>query len=185
MKIGYMGIPNSFSEIAAKKLVEQNNLEDSELLPMVCAENIKAALLEKQLDYGILATYNSTVGPVSEFVKAFRETRYTLIDTYILPIHHCLFKHPDVPISELHYVASHPQALKQTLENRKKYWPQLQEVQIDDTAIGARYLIDGTISSDTAVICSHLAGEFFNLELLQKNIEDSSKNKTTFILLKL
>ena len=38
-KIGYMGIPGSFSEVAANELLAQAGMTETELVPLVCAKN--------------------------------------------------------------------------------------------------------------------------------------------------
>lgn len=181
-----MGIPGSFSEVAAHELVKNNQLEDVEYVPLVCAANILDALKEGTVDYGVLGVENSSAGPVSEFVESFSNITYDHMDTYILPIHHCLFKlSPGTPMDHLTEVASHPQALAQTTDTRAANWPQLTAKDIDDTAIGAEWLAKGTLPDTTAVICSRIAGESWGLDLIAENIEDSSTNRTTFWLLKL
>ena len=186
MKIGYMGIPGSFSEVAAHELVKNNQLENVEYAPLVCAANILNALQEGTVDYGVLGVENSTAGPVLEFVEAFGDVTYDHIDTFVLPIHHCLFKlSKDTTMEHLTEVASHPQALSQTKGTRAANWPQLTEKEIEDTAIGAEWLSKGTLPDTTAVICSRIAGESWKLDMIAENIEDSSTNRTTFWLLKL
>lgn len=181
-----MGIPGSFSEVAAHELIKNNHLENVEYVPLVCAANILDALQKGTVDYGVLGVENSTAGPVSEFVETFGNITYDHIDTYVLPIHHCLFKlSPETPMEHLTVVASHPQALTQTTGTRAANWPQLQEKSIDDTAIGAEWLAKGTLPDTTAVICSRIAGDSWNLDLIAENIEDSSTNRTTFWLVKL
>lgn len=185
-KIGYMGIPGSFSEIAAKELVRQCGIEESELVPLVSAANILVELKTGAVKWGVLAIENSTAGPVSEFVNAFKGVEYETEAKYILPIHHCLFKKSkDIALETLTTVASHPQALKQTEGTRQKYYSFMKEQVIEDTAIGAEWLASGQLPECTAVICSKGAGEAWGLDLIQQNIEDSNENKTTFLLIRL
>lgn len=184
-KVGYMGIPGSFSEIATKILLEQAGMKDVELIPLVCAQNILEALREGHIAYGVLGVENSTAGPVSEFVNAFKNVEYERIGEYVLPIHHCLFKKNGVDMAGLTEVATHPQALRQTDHTRAERWPQLQEKPIEDTAIGAEWLAKGELPETTAVICSINAGTSWGLDLIAENIEDSPENKTTFWLLRL
>ena len=77
---------------------------------------------------------------------------------YVLPIHHCLFKKPGVDAAALQEVASHPQALRQTINTRKEKFPDLKELEIEDTAIGAEWLAKGILPETTAAICSARAG---------------------------
>lgn len=184
-KVGYMGIPGSFSEIAADKLLEQAGISDAEMVPLVCAKNILQALQEGSISYGVLGVENSTAGPVSEFVESFGKITYEKLEEYILPIHHCLFKKKGVALEALTEVASHPQALRQTDGTRARVYPDLAERDIEDTAIGAEWLAKGQLPETTAVICSINAGTAWGLDLIAENIEDSAENRTTFWLLKL
>ncbi len=186
MKIGYMGIPGSFSEIAAMELVKRNNMEDAELIPLVCAENILHAMQKGDVDYGVLGVKNSTVGMVDEFLLSFSPVDYEKIDEYVLHVHQCLFKKsPDISVEELNAVASHPQAIGQTIITRARRFPHLKYQYMDDTALAAEYLAKGQLPKTTAVICSIRAGELWGLDLIAENIEDSDNNETTFWLLKL
>ncbi|MCD8364607.1 MAG: hypothetical protein LUC83_02105 [Clostridiales bacterium] len=184
-KVGYMGIAGSFSEVAATKLLELAGMTDAELIPLVCSQNILEALRSGEVAYGVLGIRNTTAGPVAEFVNAFQDVEYTVLGEYILPIHHCLFKKPDIAQEALTEVASHPQAFAQTVRTRKARWPQLSEHEIEDTAIGAEFLAKGTLPDTTAVICSSKAGQLWGLDLIAENIEDSTENRTTFWLLRL
>lgn len=185
-KIGYMGIEGSFSEIAAEKLAKQTGLTNAEYVPMTNAQNILQALQEKNIAYGVLAVRNSSVGPVSEFVETFQNISYEILGEYTLPIHHCLFKKStDIPIKQLTSVASHPQALAQTRQNRGKNYPSLIEQYAADTALAAQWLACGKLPEDTAIICSEKGGNLWGLDLIARNIEDSDENHTIFWLLKL
>ncbi len=183
--VGYMGVPGSFSEVAAEELLQQVGMTDATLIPLVCSQNILDALRAKEVSYGVLGIRNTTAGPVSEFVKAFDGVSYKVLGEYVLPIHHCLFKKSDVEESALTQVSSHPQAFRQTDHTRAQRWPNLTEHAIEDTAIGAEWLAKGELPATTAVICSRKAGLSWNLDLIAENIEDSTENKTTFWLLQL
>ena len=184
-KIGYMGIPGSFSEVAANELLLQAGMTETELVPLVCAKNILEAMQKGEVQYGVLGVENSTAGPVGEFVHTFENISYEKLAVYVLPIHHCLFKKPGVDAAALQEVASHPQALRQTINTRKEKFPDLKELEIEDTAIGAEWLAKGILPETTAAICSARAGKLWDLEMIAENIEDSSENRTTFWLLKL
>lgn len=184
-KVGYMGIAGSFSETAAEELLKQAGITDTQLVPLVCSQNILDALRSGDISYGVLGIRNTTAGPVTEFTEAFQDVAYTVLGEYILPIHHCLFKKPGIDDADLTEVASHPQAFRQTDRNRAERWPQLREHAIDDTALGAQMLANGTLPDTTAVICSLRAGISRGLDLIAENIEDSSVNRTTFWLLRL
>lgn len=185
-KIGYMGIPGSFSETAAQKLTLQAGFTEVSYHPLVCAQNILKELKNGSIDYGVLAVENSSAGPVGEFVETFGSVDYEHLETFVLPIHHCLFKRSeDIPNEHLTVAASHPQALAQTRNTRAARFEALAEQEIEDTAIGAEWLSKGLLPDTTAVICSKGAGLSWHLSLIAENIEDSDTNRTTFWLLRL
>lgn len=183
--VGYMGVPGSFSEMAAERIVRQEGMTDVKLVPLVCAKNILEALQNESADYGLLGVDNSSVGPVAEFEEAFSGVKYQKLAELILPIHHCLFKKHGAPYEGLTTVASHPHALRQTDHTRAQKYPHLKEQEIEDTAIGAEWLAKGMLPDTTAVICSANGGKLWGLDLVEENIEDFSDNRTTFWLLKL
>ena len=186
INIGYMGIAGSFSDVAAHELADMMGYKDVRYFPLVCSQNILDRLRESEVDYGVLGVENSSAGPVDEFTQAFDGVSYDVLAEYILPIHHCLFKlNASAPVEGLTAVATHQQALIQTKDYRARKFPGLEEIEIDDTALGAMWLANGHLPETTAVICSRAAGEMWNLDLIEENIEDSSTNRTTFWLLKL
>lgn len=184
-KVGYMGVPGSFSELAAERIVAQAGMKHAVLVPLVCAQNILDALRDGSISYGLLGVDNSSVGPVMEFVEAFSGVEYTVLEEYVLPIHHCLFKKKGADSEKLTHVASHPHALMQTERTRAERYPHLIEEEIEDTAIGAEWLAKGKLPDTTAVICSSNGGRLWDLDLIEENIEDFPDNRTTFRLLRL
>ncbi len=180
-----MGIPGSFSEVAAGELIGMQGMTDAELVPMVCSRNILNALRAGDVSYGVLGVTNTTAGPVSEFEEAFGDVDYEVLAEYILPVHHCIFIRPGVDTDEITEIASHPQAFRQTDRYRETNWPDWKEHPVEDTALAAEWLANGTLPDTTAVICSRQAGIAWGLEPVAENVEDSAGNRTTFWLLRL
>ncbi len=186
VKIGYQGDIGSNSEAAAKSFAIKLGFINVEFIPLISSARVADSLLKKEIDYGVVAIENSIGGIVQETKIAFENINTEIISIEILSIHHCVFKKSiDIPNDSLKYIASHPQALLQTKETRKKIVSDLKEKEIADTAIGALYLSTGEIDSDTAIICRKNAGEMYGLYLMYENIEDDNNNKTTFHLLKI
>lgn len=87
-------------------------------------------------------------------------------------------------LKDLKYIASHPQALKQTKNNRKEKYNNLIEIEVEDTAIAAKYLANNNLNELTAVICKKKAGIMYNLDLIEDNISDNDDNTTYFSVIK-
>lgn len=181
MNIGYQGIEGSNAEEAAREMAEKIALEHPTFVPLVSSQEVIRKLKEHAIDFAVVAVKNTIGGIVSETFDAIKDERFEIVATKILPIHHCLFKkEKSTPDAALTAVASHIQALKQTEAYRSRVYPSLQAHEIEDTAIGARWLADGTLPATTAVICRKNAGVSRGLHLMAENIEDRKENYTEF-----
>ena len=178
--MGYMGIPLSNSENAAQIIAKEYDMK-VEFVPLVTSEGVVKALLNKSVDYGVVATRNIIAGPVIETVEALSLGSIKNIAELGIPIHHCIFvKKNGVKISA---IASHIQALAQTQNNLNKFFPQADRIEVDDTALAAEMLADGRLQENTAVICGMAAGIHNDLVLFKENVEDDKENMTYFALI--
>ena len=184
MRIGFQGEHGSNSDQAAKNIVEALNYDGVEYLPLVTSARVIEALKSGDIDYGVLAVENSIGGTVEETAVALRDVNVKTICSIVLDVHHCLFIHPDVSWDDIDCIASHIQALKQTEETRRCQYPELRGFEIEDTAIGAKYLANRELDTNIAVLCPAAAGELYGLRLVAKNLEDKP-SRTRFVLIKI
>ena len=182
MKIGFQGDLFSNSEEASLQFSKICGLKIDKFIPLISSKRVVESLLNKEIDYGVLAIQNKIDGIVKETEEALTK-KIELVDTLSLQIHHSLFKKNKN--SKIDFVVSHIQALHQTKEYRRKNLPTIKEIESEDTAIAAKKLSTGIYPENYAVICKKSAGEFYNLFLIDENIEDDKKNKTLFGLFKL
>ena len=182
VSVGYMGIPGSNSEQAAKEFAEKMHWDSVELLPLVDSRGVIDAMDSGECEYGVVAVANINAGPVEETARALSgrdDIRFIMEDW--VPIHHCVFvKDKDVKVKK---VASHIQALLQTKGNLKRLFPDAELMEVEDTALAAQYISEGKLPEDTAAICRRNAGEMFGLVMIHENIEDNKENMTQFHLL--
>ena len=179
MKIGYMGIEGSFSQEAAIAM-ERN----AELIPLVNAQNVVDALNKGEIDLGVLAESNSTAGEVKETKNALNNIDYSIVKKYDLAIHHCVYIKRNKDLKDIEAIASHEQALNQTIKNRQKLFEGIKIIEVEDTALAAKNLFEGILNENTAIICSKVAGQIFQLKLIYENIEDKKDNITHFIMIR-
>lgn len=181
IKIGYQGMLGSNSEKAAKQIASKLNFKDVEFLPLISSKHVIGRLKRNEIDYGVVAVKNSLGGIVEETYDAIKAEFIDLVATELLSIHHCLFvKSATVDPSQIKQIASHPQALKQCEKNIDAKWKSLARKEVEDTAISAKYLQEGKLTPDTAILCSKEAGKNYDLHLLEENFEDSHDNVTEF-----
>ena len=186
IKIGYQGIEGSNAEQAAKDLVKKLNLADVEYVPLVDSPHVIKAMKTGETDYGVCAVYNSVAGMVLETFFATNGVELFIRGETTMNIHHCLFKkRADIPDDELRFVASHILAIKQCEDHIRYSYPQLNNIEVEDTGKAAKDLADGVLSDEYAVLCRKNAGEMFGLCLIDENIEDYKDNRTHFCLFEL
>lgn len=182
MKIAYQGIPGSNSEAASMVFAKNQGFSAPEYIPAVHSQGVVELLRSGQADYGVMATRNLMAGTVIESEEALQTLPHRVIDAQWLSVHHCLFtKHPD---SRFDTIASHIQALGQCRGSLQSRFPDCKVLEVEDTALAARMLSDGTLPENTAVLCRRNAGELFGLHLAAENLEDDSRNMTEFVLIK-
>lgn len=182
IKIGYQGDAGSNSEAASAGFAVTQGMKNVEYVPLVNSKNVVDAVMAGKVDYGVMASRNHIAGYVRETEEALTGVSYHLAAALCLPIHHCLFV-KDPTITHPAVIASHPQALAQCKDTLAQEYAYAEQLEIADTAIGARYLADGTLPSNVGVLCRRNAGEAFGLHLLQENLEDDPTNATDFIII--
>lgn len=184
MRIGYQGIRGSNAEEATLRYILKHNIRNYSLHPLTSSFNVVEALKDNTIDLGVMAFQNSTTGLVEETLNATKGYDFIIVDTISLPIRHCLFKYPGIKNSDIKYIASHIQALKQCKKHLEKNYPSLIQREVADQALAAYDLSIGKISEDTAILCRRNAGELYHLELMEKDLQDVEDNETTFHIIK-
>ena len=182
MKIAYQGIPGSNSEAASILFAQNQGFVAPEYVPAVHSQGVIDMLKSGEADYGVMATRNLMAGSVGESDDALSALTHRVIDAQWLSVHHCLFvKHKGQSFDT---IASHIQAFGQCRNNLHNRYGDKKLLEVEDTALAARMLADGSLPETTAVICRKNAGEMFGLYLVEENLEDDSRNMTEFVLIK-
>ncbi len=182
MKIGVMGAKGSFSEKAGEDYIAQNNVSDAEIVPLVSAEAVLAAIENGEIDKGIFPIENSNGGIVIEAVYAMAKHRFMVEKMFEIDVHHMLLVKPGVTASHITAVSSHDQALKQCRMYLKRTWPDAEIEPYADTAKAAADLASGVLPDTTAVIAPRRCAELYGLEILEESIQDLKFNYTTFVV---
>ncbi len=182
MKIGVMGAKGSFSEQAGEKYRDKENLKDAEIMPLISAENVLAALNKGEIDIGIFPIENSNGGIVIEAVHAMAKYTFAIEKMFEMDVHHMLIVKAGITASHIKTICSHDQALKQCRMYVKRVWGDAEIVPYADTAKAAADLASGILSDKTAVIAPRRAAELYGLEILEESIQDLKYNYTTFVV---
>jgi len=171
--VAFQGEHGAYSEIAARKF-----FPDSNLVPMKLFQDIFDALYSNSIDCAVVPIENSIEGSVNEIYDLLLDTGKKITGEIFLKINHCLITLPTN--RTITRVFSHPQALAQCRNYINKR--NLDSVPAYDTAGSVRLIKEKKIL-DAGAIASKNAAEFYNMKILDENIEDRKNNYTRFLVL--
>ena len=174
MKIAYQGIPGSYSESCAKKMYP-----DCETISCKTFDECFEKSIQNSEIKAIIPESNKTTGNIGVEYLIFKY-RLNIYEEHFFPIKHNLLGIKGSKINQIKNVYSHAQALSQSSNFIRKY--NLNENVRADTAGSAKYISEDKDKTKSA-IASLLSAEIYNLEVLQKNIQDDENNVTRFLLM--
>jgi chorismate mutase/prephenate dehydratase len=174
--VSFQGERGAYSEQAATMFFGQSVATE----PCRTLKQVFQSVEEKSVDYGIVPAENSLEGSVNQTYDLLLETSLRICGEVKVRVRHCLLAIPGSKIEDLRVVYSHPQALAQCAEFLEKLG--VETIPAYDTAGSAKMLIERQLLK-TGAIASERAAELYGLEVLRKDIEDSSENLTRFFVL--
>jgi len=180
IRLGYLGPPGTFTEMAAVNYLEAKRDNSYRLEAYIDIERLIIAIAEGEVLAGIVPIENSLEGSVNITLDYLAHKVDLEIQAEItLPIIHNLIVKPGVELDEIEKVISHPQALAQCRDNIKKYLGSVEIIKVNSTAEAVNQLS----SRNEAAIGSKLAARRNNLEISKAGFQDESRNWTRFVLL--
>lgn len=182
MKIAVSGEPGSFSEEAGMLYAQREGIDNPELIFSVDMEGALRDLNNETADRAIFPVVNSRGGLVRPAFHAMGNYTFKYIDELWMEIYQCLMVKPGTKLEDITAIASHSQALAQCSRHIDNEFPNVKQIEWEDTAKAARDLAEGNLPETTAVIASSRAAHRYELDMIEKGIQDSHPNLTTFIV---
>lgn len=165
-KVAFLGPKGTYTHQAV-----EDYFEDYE--EVLCSSI--SEIIEADADAAVIPFENSLGGGVGKSIDLLREKDIEVTGEHTVDIDHVLVSN-EKDISEIERVRSHPQALSQSRDFlEQNNWD---EVESSSTAKAAE-----DISEGEAAICSRLAAELNDLNILAKNVQDRESNTTRFFIL--
>ena len=174
-KVSFQGIEGANSHLASKKLFPK-----AKIVPCETFEEVFDNVKTNRSDIGIIPVENSVAGRVAEIHNLMHKTSLKIVGEYFMKIELNLLGIKQANINEINNVRSHIHSLSQCRKFIKK--KKFRIIVSADTALAAKEISEENDNKESA-IASSLAGKIYNLKGLKKNVEDSYKNVTRFILL--
>ena len=178
MKVGYQGNHGTFSEIAALQYFAG---KDSENIGYKNFREIMQDVQDGVLDYAVVPVENTTTGIISRCYDLFRIYNVFAVGEIDIPIREDLIVIPGTSMEEIKEVYSHPEALSQCNGFFEAH-PEIKAVPYQDTAKSVEYVKQCNDRSKAA-LGSWRAREYYGMESLQKEIQDSAVNMTRFLVI--
>ncbi len=180
-KIAFQGELGAHSHIACRALYP-----DMAVLPCVRFDEVFAAVQAGAADLALIPIENTVAGRVADIHRLMRGLLQSrplyIIGEYFMPIHHQLLAASHSTIAQLTHIHSHEMALAQCGALIAEL--DLTPIVTTDTA-GAAREIAAASDPTHAAIAGALAAEIYGLDILRKNIEDSTTNTTRFLVMSL
>ena len=175
-RVAFQGVAGAYSEQAVRQFFS------SEVNGVACQTlaDVFFAVERHDAEYGMLPIENAVAGSVTRSYQLLMEHDLRVHAELILRVRHMLLAPPGAKLDDLERVRSHPQALAQCQRYLERHG--LEPEPAFDTAGSARDLAADP-EAGVAVIASTLAAELYDLEILDRDIEDYPFNYTRFFVL--
>ena len=173
-KIYFQGTFGAYSHLAALSIYP-----NAEIIPCKTFDECFLKASKDQNSKIIIPESNRITGNIGIEYLIFKY-RLNIYSEYFQKIEHNLLGLKGVKISEIKDVYSHGQALSQCSSFIKKY--NLSEHVRADTA-GSAEMVSRTKDKTKAAIASSLSAKTYNLDVIEKNIENEKGNLTRFLIM--
>ena len=173
-KIYFQGTFGAYSHLAALSI-----FKDSEIIPCKTFDECFLKASKDDSSKIIIPESNRITGNIGIEYLIFKY-RLNIYSEYFQKIEHNLLGLPGTKISEIKDVYSHGQALSQCSKFIKSN--NLIEHVRADTA-GSAEMVSKEKDKSKAAIASSLSAKTYNLEIIQKNIENEKGNLTRFLIM--
>ncbi len=177
-KIAYLGIPGSYSFIAANNYFKGNDT----MTGCVSIKQIFEKVENNECNFGIIPLENSTTGSISASYDELSDSKLSIIGEIIIHIHHNLLVKKGINnLTDIHLCVSHEQAINQCNDFFNKN-NSINKKFVSDTA-SAALTVSRFKRKDIAAISSRQCARLYHLKILKRNIEDNITNFTRFVII--
>ena len=176
-RLAYLGPPGTYSEEAAMQYDS-----DAELVAATTLPGVVQSVHNGDADEAIVPVENSLEGAVTFTADLLiQEMTLKIKSELVLPIHHCLLAKPGVNTEDVEVVYSHPQSLGQCREFLQRRFP---DATLMPSLSNSSAVSDMLRSERRALaIAGKRAAGFFDVRIVEEEIEDNHSNATRFIVL--
>lgn len=173
--VAYLGPSGTFSEQA----VFQQFGSAIETLPCVSIDEVFRATEAGTADFGVVPVENSSEGAINRTLDLLLATTTIISGEVSIPVHHSLMSKTG-SMDGVAVVCAHSQALAQCQVWLNQHYPQLERRAVASNAEAA---VLASQDPTVAAIASEMAGEQYQLGVVQAHIQDDPHNRTRFVII--
>ena len=171
----FQGVSGAYSELAGKKLYP-----DANSYPCATFEEMFEQVRIGNVDAAMVPIENSLAGRVADTQRLIPESNLKITSEYFLEINHNLMAIKGAKISDIKRIHSHEQGIAQC---RNKIIKLKKEMIVEADTAGSAKMISELNNPEDAAIASELAARIYDLQILEKNFQDSINNVTRFLIM--
>ncbi len=173
--VAYLGPSGTFSEQA----VFQQFGTAIETLPCVSIDEVFRATEAGTADFGVVPVENSSEGAINRSLDLLLATTTIISGEVSIAVHHSLMTKTG-SMDGVKVVCAHSQALAQC-----QVWLNLHHPDVERRAVASNAEAAVLASQDptVAAIASEMAGEQYQLGVVQAHIQDDPHNRTRFVVI--
>ncbi len=173
LKVGYLGPKGTYSQEAVERLFgEDISLESEQTLPAVF-RSVEAGTIQ----IAVIPIENSSEGAVREAHKLLLDTNAKIVSEITLPVVHCLLSKQS-ELAEIQTIYAHPQSFGQCRAWLATHLPKAKQISVDSNAAAAEM---ASKEPSTSAIASNKTAEIYDINIVEKGINDQPDNQTRFI----
>ena len=171
----FQGVNGAYSEQAGK-----NVFPNAKSVPCSTFEEMFAFVREQKAEIALVPIENSKAGRVADTQRLIPDSDLNIIGEYFLEVKHNLLVVPGTTLNDIKRIHSHEQGIAQC---RNKIIKLNKEMIVAADTAGSAKKISELNSKEDAAIASELAAKIYNLDILEKDFQDSQYNVTRFLIM--
>tara|TARA_Y100000590_G_scaffold167291_1_gene191523 strand:- start:949 stop:1791 length:843 start_codon:yes stop_codon:yes gene_type:complete len=171
----FQGINGAYSELAGVKIFPK-----AKSLACPTFEEMFQSVRDGKAEVAMVPIENSQAGRVADTQRLIPESELKIIGEYFLEIKHNLLVVPGTKLADIKRIHSHEQGIAQC---RNKIIDLNKEMIIAADTAGSAKRISELNNKEDAAIASELASKIYNLDILERDFQDSQNNVTRFLVM--
>lgn len=183
---GIQGGKGSFNEEAILTYIKKAKIKKYQIKYLYTSEKVLKNLHAGNIDFGIFAIQNAVGGVVEESTHAMARYKFKIVVEFQILIRHFLMKRKDSLVDKINTIIAHPQNFRQCKDNLRKKYHNMKLISgkgdLVDTAKAAKALADDQLPKNLAVLGPKILSKIYDLDILDRDLQDSKNNLTTFFL---